>query len=211
MIELKQVSKTIDNNTVLNNINLVLEKGQIVGIIGRNGSGKSMLFRMICGLITPDTGEVIINSKNITKKHSFPTEIRALIERPNFIDNATAFENLNLLASIQKKIDREDIFKYLKIFDLYEMRDKKVGKFSLGMKQKLGIIQVVMEDPDIMILDEPFSGLDKQSVIEVKKFLLEKKNEGKLILLASHIESDINDLCDTIYEMDAGEIEKKST
>lgn len=209
MIELKHVTKTLDHNTILDDVNLSLNDKQIVGIIGRNGSGKSMLFRVICGLLNPDMGEVIINGVSITKTKSFPNQIRALIERPNFIDNASALENLMLLASIHHKIGQTEIEEYLKQFGLYEVRNKKVGKFSLGMKQKLGIIQVLMEDPHIMILDEPFSGLDKHSVSEVKEMLLSKKEEGKLILLASHIESDIEDLCDTIYEMDMGLLERK--
>lgn len=208
MIELKNVYKELDQNIILDYINLKIKDKTIVGIVGRNGSGKSMMFRAICGLIIPDSGEIIINGNNITKKNAFSQDIRALIEKPNFIENSSALDNLLLLASIQKKIGKEEILKYLKQFGLYEVRNKAVGKYSLGMKQKLGIIQVLMEDPQIMIFDEPFSGLDKQSVKDVKKILLDEKKKGKTILIASHIDSDLKGLCDEFYEMDVGRLEK---
>ena len=210
MIELLHATKKLGNQIVLNDINARFEEGKIIGIVGRNGSGKSMLFRLLCGLIYPTKGQVLVNGIDLKKQNAFPLEVRALIERPHFIDNMTGFENLSLLASMQKKIGSEEIERYLKLFHLDHEKNKPVSKYSLGMKQKLGIIQVLMEDADVMILDEPFSGLDKESVKEVKKILKKERSQNKTILIASHIESDIDDLCDEVYEMDTGKLSKSS-
>lgn len=206
MIELKNVMKKIDSNIVLNDINVTFPEAKIIGIVGRNGSGKSMLFRMICGFLLPDSGTVIVNQIDLKKTRTFAKDTRALIEKPNFIDNMSGYENLLLLARLLKKIGKNEIEHYLKQFDLYEDKDKKVGKYSLGMKQKLGIIQALMEQPNIIILDEPFSGLDKQSVLALKTILKEEQKGGKTIFISSHIEQDIKELCDVVYEMDSGKL-----
>ena len=158
MIVLNDVTKVLDNNKILDNVNLVIQDGKTYGFIGRNGSGKSVLFKLIIGLFLPTSGTIEFENVNIQK------EVRALIEKPNFIDELTGVENLKLLASIQNQITENEIIEILKKLDLYNDRNKKYSKYSLGMKQKLGIAQVFMEGPKYMILDEPFVGLDEKSV-----------------------------------------------
>ncbi len=207
MIEIKNVFKTIDKQQVLKDINLTLEDGKTYAIIGHNGSGKSMLLRLICGLISPDTGSVLINKeelKNNINKYNFGV----LIEKPKFLNNLTGFENLEILASINNKINSNDIDQILKSVDLYDEKDKKYRNYSLGMKQKLGIAQALMENPDIILLDEPFSALDKQSTKKIRELILKLKKQDKLIIIATHSKEDVNLLCDEVLEMESGMIEK---
>ena len=207
MIEIKNVSKTIDKQQVLKDINLTLEDGKTYAIIGHNGSGKSMLLRLICGLISPDTGSVLINKeelKNNINKYNFGV----LIKKPKFLNNLTGFENLEILASINNKINSNDIDQILKTVDLYDEKDKKYRNYSLGMKQKLGIAQALMENPDIILLDEPFSALDKQSTKKIRELILKLKKQDKLIIIATHSKEDVNLLCDEVLEMESGMIEK---
>lgn len=205
-IELKNVSKFINNNVILNDINLSLESGKIYGFIGRNGSGKTMLFNIICGFVNVTEGQVIINNLNITKEKIFSKDIRALIENPKFIPNLSGYKNLKLLASINNIVTNQEIENVLKEVGLFEEKDKLYSKYSLGMKQKLGIAQVLMENSKIMIFDEPFNGLDDESTKKIRKILLAQKKEGKLILIATHIKEDIENLCDVIYKLDNGKI-----
>lgn len=202
MIVLNDVTKTLDNNKILDNVNLVIQDGKTYGFVGRNGSGKSVLFKLIVGLFLPTSGTVEFKNVNIQR------EVRALIEKPNFIDELTGFENLKLLASIQNQITDDDIIEILKELDLYNDKDKKYLKYSLGMKQKLGIAQVFMEGPKYMILDEPFAGLDEKSVNIVRNMLLEYKKQGVTILLSSHVKEDIDLLCDEVYEVKHGKVIK---
>ena len=207
-INIENLTKELDENIVLDNINITFEEGKVYGIVGRNGSGKSLLFKTICGFLTPTSGNVFINDIDIYEKDVFPPSTRALIEKPNFINSLSGFQNLKLLADINKLIGDKEIDDSLKLVNLYNEKNKKFGKYSLGMKQKLGIASVIMENPKIIILDEPFNGIDKSSIEQIKKYLLNIKSE-KIIIIASHIESDINDLCDEIYEMDLGKIIKE--
>ena len=204
-INIENLTKKLDENIVLDNINITFEEGKVYGIVSRNGSGKSLLFKTICGFLTPTSGNVFINDIDIYEKDVFPPSTRALIEKPNFINSLSGFQNLKLLADINKLIGDKEIDDSLKLVNLYNEKNKKFGKYSLGMKQKLGIASVIMENPKIIILDEPFNGIDKSSIEQIKKYLLNIKSE-KIIIIASHIESDINDLCDEIYEMDLGKI-----
>ncbi len=206
MIEIINLTKVIGNEKILSNINIKLENGNIYGFVGRNGSGKSMLFKTICGFINPTEGVVKVNGIDIYKNNIFPENTRALIEKPNFIDDMSGFENLKSLAKIQNKITDKEILKYMDLFDLIKSKDKAYKKYSLGMKQKLGIIQVLMENPNIMIFDEPFNGLEEQSVKLLRDILLKEKKNGKLILLASHIKEDIEILADNVYKIDSGTI-----
>lgn len=206
MITLNHVSKIIDNQVVLNNINISLENNKIYGFIGRNGSGKSILFRLICGLIYPTTGTIMIDNKNISENQQFPSSIGALINKPKFLDQLSGFDNLCLLASIQNVIAESDIEDILKKVGLEKEQNKKFGKYSLGMKQKLGIAQAIMENPNIVILDEPFSGLDKQSVDNMRNLVYNLKRKDRIILISSHIKEDIEILCDEVFELDQGEI-----
>lgn len=201
MIQLKNINKTLDQQVVLNNITVEFQEGKIHGIVGRNGCGKSMLFRLICGLIYPDNGTI-----TLTENQDKTPSIGALIEKPKFLENLSGIENLSILASINHQISENEIKDWMKRFGLEKEQNKKYGKYSLGMKQKLGIIQAVMEHPDIVILDEPFNGLDNNSVEIVRQLLLELKKEKKTIFIASHIKDDILLLCDRVYEMDAGKI-----
>lgn len=207
-VVIKNLTKKLDNNIVLNDINLNLESGQIIGFVGRNGSGKSMLFKTICGFLIPDEGEVLVEVENIYDNNTFPKNTAALIENPNFLSDMSGYENLKLLASIKNIITEEDIIKTLEEVGLLEEKDKLFKKYSLGMKRKLGIAQVLMENPDLMIFDEPFNGLDESSVEKIRKIILNKKKEGKLILIATHIKEDIDKLCDHVYVLDGGKIIK---
>ena len=205
-IEIKNVTKKIDKEMVLNDISLSLNSGTIYGLVGRNGSGKSMLLKTICGFVKPDKGYVIVNGEDIYKNNTFPKNTAALIERPNYLPELTGFENLKMLASINKKIDDTEILNTLKKVNLLDEKDKKFKKYSIGMKQKLGIAQVLMENPDIMILDEPFNGLEEESANKIRKILLEEKEKGKLIIIATHIKEDIDELCNVIFHIDKGKI-----
>lgn len=207
-VVVKNLTKKLDNNIVLSEINLNLKSGKIIGFVGRNGSGKSMLFKTLCGFLVPDEGEVLIGGENIYKANTFPKNTAALIENPNFLNDISGYENLKLLASIKNIITDEDIKRTLDDVGLLKEKDKIFKKYSLGMKRKLGIAQVLMENPDLMIFDEPFNGLDELSVEKIRKIILNKKKEGKLILIATHIREDINKLCDCVYVLDGGKIIK---
>lgn len=207
-IVIKNVSKSFDGIEVLHDVNLDLEEGKIYGFIGRNGSGKSVLFKIICGLYYPTSGSVLVDGVDIHKKDVFPNDMRVLIEKPNFLPNLTGLENLKLLASIQNKITEEDIILILDKLNLKKDMNKLYHKYSLGMKQKLAVAQVLMENPKMMIFDEPFNGIEEKTVEVIKKILLEEKKEGKIILIASHIKEDIEELADadTIYFVDNGSV-----
>ncbi len=190
LIKINKLTKTINLDNILDDINIELNEGKIYGFVGRNGSGKSVLFKTICGFIRPTAGEVIVDNINIYKTDSFPKNTRALIEKPKFLPHLTGYENLELLASIQKKIGQKEINDILEKVDLLEYKDKKYGIYSLGMKQKLGIAQVLMEDPKVLLLDEPFNGLDDKSTKKIRELLIEEKKRGKLILIATHIKEE---------------------
>lgn len=205
---LTNVSKKIEKEQVLQDVSFSLKEGMIYGLVGRNGSGKSMLLKTICGFIRPDKGSVLVDGIDIYKTNSFPKNTRALIERPNYLPDLTGYENLKMLASIMNKIGDEEIFDALKKVNLFEEKDKKFKKYSLGMKQKLGIAQVLMEDPDLILLDEPFNGIEDESIEKIRKILLEEKRRGKLIIIATHIKEDIDELCDVIYKMSDGKMKE---
>lgn len=205
-IVVKEVSKSFDDAEVLHDINLEFKEGHIYGFVGRNGSGKSVLFKIMCGLYFPTTGGVVIDGVDIHKNNIFPNNMRVLIEKPNFLPNLTGLENLKLLASIQNKITEDDIIDILNKLNLKDDMNKLYHKYSLGMKQKLAIAQVLMEDPEIMIFDEPFNGIEEKTVKIIKNILLEEKKKKKIILIASHIKDDIEQLADIVYLMDDGKI-----
>lgn len=208
IIEVKNISKRFKEHQVLNNVNLSIQKGEICGLVGLNGSGKTVLMKIICGFVIPEQGEVYVDGKQIGKDCDFPKNLGAIIENPGFSQYISGFQNLKNLASIQKKINDDRIREVMTLMGLDPDNKKWVSKYSLGMRQRLGIAQAIMEYQDILILDEPMNGLDKQGVADVKKILLDLKKEGKTILLASHNQGDIDELCDVVYEMDRGEIAK---
>lgn len=207
-IVVNDVSKKFKNITIIENINLKFSSGKIYGLVGRNGSGKSVFLKMLCGFYTPTTGEILFDGRNIIKERSYPPSTRALIERPNFLPDLSGYDNLELLAKLQNKIDRNDIEKTLKDVNLFDDKNKKYGDYSLGMKQKLGIAQVLMENPDVIILDEPFNGIEEKTVEKLRKILLKLKSDGKLIIIASHIKEDILQLADDVYMFDNCSVKK---
>lgn len=211
-IEVKNVTKNFKDINVIKEVNLEFNSGNIYSFIGRNGSGKTVFLKMVCGFYKPSTGKILYDGKDINKDVAFPPSTRVLIENPSFLSALTGYQNLKLLADIQKKIGKKEIEDALKKVNLYEAKDKEYHKYSLGMKQKLGIAQVLMEDPDVMILDEPFNGIENESVEQLRNLLLEEKKRGKIILIATHIKEDIEILSDKIYRVDGGnivEVEKK--
>lgn len=183
---------------------LALESGKIYGLIGRNGSGKTVLMKIICGFLMPSKGYVLINGRKLGKDIDFPENTGIIIEAPTFLAHLNAYQNLKNLADIRGIIGPDEIRQSISAVGLDPNSNKKVGKFSLGMRQKLGIAQAIMENPDILILDEPFNGLDKDSVKEMRSLLLSLRDAGKLILLASHNPLDISLLCDSAFEIDRG-------
>ena len=204
MIEITNLCKSFKDTKVLNDITIKIKKGNIIGIIGRNGSGKTVLFKCICGLISPTKGTVKINNKILGKDIDIPNNIGAIIETPGFLPNYNGFKNLKFLAMIKNQISNEHIKDTIKLVGLNPDSKKHVGKYSLGMRQRLGIAQAIMEDPDILILDEPMNGLDNEGVKDMRKLFLSLKEQGKTILLASHNKEDIEVLCDEVYMMDKG-------
>ena len=203
-IEVQNVVKRFRDQVVLKNVSISFEKGQIHGIVGRNGSGKTVLFKCICGLMHPEEGVILVNGKRVGRDVDMPEDIGAIIEAPGFLPNYSGYKNLRFLANIRRKIGKEELLNVLKTVGLDPESRKHVGKYSLGMRQRLGIAQAIMEDPEILILDEPMNGLDNAGVQDIRALLLELKAQGKTILLASHNHEDIAALCDTVHEMDGG-------
>lgn len=204
IITVEHATKKFKDATVLKDVNINFEKGKIHGIIGRNGSGKTVLFKSICGFMPLTEGKITVSGKVIGKDVGVPQNVGAIIEAPGFLPNYSGFKNLKLLAVIQKKIDNDTIRQTMQRVGLDPKSRKWVSKYSLGMRQRLGIAQAIMENPDILILDEPMNGLDNRGVADMRELLLGLKAEGKTILLASHSAEDIDVLCDTVHEMDAG-------
>ena len=206
MIQVNNLSLRIKKDLILSDINIHIKKGEITGIVGRNGCGKTMLMKCITGFVKPTEGEVIFGGKKIGRDTDFPDNTGIIIETPTFIPYYSGTRNLKELAMLKKKIGKKEIEDILKVVGLYENRNKHVHKYSLGMRQRLGIAQALMENPDTLILDEPMNGLDKECVAMVRNILMDLKEQGKTILLVSHNSEDIGILCDKIYEMDKGRI-----
>lgn len=206
MIIIENATKKFGTQTVLNNVSLTLEDGKIYGFVGQNGCGKTVLFKSICGFIYLDRGTITVDGKVIGKDIDIIKDAGIIIESPGFLPNYSAFKNLKFLTMIKDNIGDEQIKSTLISVGLDPESKKVVGKFSLGMRQRLGIAQAIMENPRILILDEPMNGLDKRGVEDIRKILMDLKKKGKLILLASHNPLDIDILCDCVYELDAGTI-----
>ncbi len=212
MIILENISKTFKDKTVLQNTSLTIEDGKIVGFVGRNGSGKTVLFKLICGLLRPTTGTVTVQGKQLGKDCDFAPDVGVLIETPSFISYESGFRNLRDLSAIRKKITPEEVRAAIRSVGLDDTDKKWVSKYSLGMRQRLGIAQAIMEHPSLLILDEPMNGLDRSGVEEMRKLFSSLRDNGTTILLASHAAEDIDLLCDTVYEVSEGivaEREKK--
>ena len=200
------ISKSFGDAQVVKNVNLTMDDGKIYGLVGRNGSGKTVLMKIICGFLLPTTGTVTVSEKKIGVDVDFAPNTGVIIETPAFLNYLSGMDNLINLARIKKKLGRKEIEEVMILVGLDPASKKHVGKYSLGMKQRLGIAQAIMEDPDILILDEPMNGLDEDGIALVRDILLERKKQGKCIILASHNREDIEILCDEVYQMVKGEL-----
>lgn len=206
MIEIciRNVSLILDKAVILDDVCMEMEKGKIYGLIGRNGSGKTMLMKCICGFVKPSHGEILVQGQKVGKEVDFPENMGILIENPGFIPYESGIKNLKMLADLNRKIDRQKIEDTMRLTGLDPKLKRHVQKYSLGMKQRLGIAQAIMEEPEILILDEPMNGLDKEGVKDMRELFLVLKERGKTILVASHSAEDIHQLCDQVWEMEHG-------
>lgn len=201
-ISAMHIHKSFGREAVLCDVSLTVQRGEIAGLVGNNGSGKTVLMKCICGFLRPEHGEITVCGKRIGKDCDFPPRLGLIIETPGFLPSASGYRNLRILAALRGRVGRQEILETLRRVGLYEARHKSVSKYSLGMRQRLGIAQAIMENPDVLILDEPFNGLDAATVADMRTLLLELKAQGKTILLASHNAEDIRTLCDFVYEME---------
>ncbi len=204
VINVNNVTKKFRENAVLSNVSLEIEKGTVTGLVGRNGSGKTILMKCVLGLVSPTSGSITVRGKRVGKDIDIPENVGVIIETPGFLPNFSGYNNLIQLAKIRRKIGKAEVRAAIQRVGLNPDDKKHVGKYSLGMRQRLGLAQAIMEDPDILILDEPMNGLDKEGVKDMRQFLLDLKAQGKTILIASHSAEDIDVLCDTVCEMDKG-------
>ena len=205
IVKVENVTKYFKQEKVLDDVNMNLETGHIYGIVGKNGAGKTVLFKIIAGFIKPSSGKVTVAGKIIGVDRDFPDSLGLIIETPGFLSQYNAYQNLLYLANINNKITKEDIKEAIRMVGLDPDSNKKVGKFSLGMRQRLGIAQAIMENPNLIILDEPMNGLDKKGIEDVKELLLKLKGDGKTILMASHYAEDM-EICDEVFQMEDGKL-----
>ena len=201
-ISVSHVYKSFGKETVLHDVSLTVGRGEIAGLVGNNGSGKTVLMKCICGFLKPERGEITVCGRRIGKDCDFPQNLGLIIETPGFLPSMSGYRNLRTLAALRGIIGKAEITETLRRVGLYEARHKSVSKYSLGMRQRLGIAQAIMENPDVLILDEPFNALDAKAVGEMRTLLLGLKSQGKTILLASHNAEDIRALCDHVHEME---------
>jgi len=206
MIQIEKLCKKFGETEVLHEITMTLEPGKIYGLVGRNGSGKTMLLKHILGFVKATSGRIVIDGKEIGKDIDMPQNVGAIIENPGFLPEYSAFKNLKFLAMIRGKISDQEIKDAIRQVGLDPDSRKHVGKYSLGMRQRLGLAQALMEHPDILLLDEPLSGLDNDGVEEMHQILLKQKEQGRLLVVASHSKEDIAVLCDEVFKFDKGKI-----
>ncbi len=207
-LEVSNITKIIDKSTILDSVSLSMDKGKIYGLKGKNGSGKTMIMRAICGLIKLTEGEIYIDGKPLDRNQAFPPSVGVLIENPGFINNYSGARNLKVLADIKGLIGMKEIEQTMALVGLDPYEKKKVKKYSLGMKQKLGIAAAIMEDPDMILLDEPTNALDQESIKNLRDILKEYKKRGKLIILSSHDSEELEYLSDEIYIIEGGKIKE---
>jgi len=208
LIELENVSKTFGHRQVLHHIDLRLESGKIYGLIGHNGAGKSVMLKCICGFYRCSGGCVRVNGKELGKDQDVLPDAGIIIDEPGFLHYWDGYHNLEFLYTIRNRRNKKYICEVLEKVGLSAQNKGKVGKYSLGMKQRLAIAQAIMEDPQILILDEPMNGLDHTGIDEMRRLFLDMKEQGKLIILASHNKEDIEMLCDEVYEMENGSLSR---
>lgn len=205
IIELKNVSKSIKHHVILKDVNMKLDSGKIYGFIGRNGSGKTMLMRILTGTVFPSEGSILVDNKQTDRKKLYYS-MGVILEKPEFFNELTGIENLKSLAGINNVIDENKIVESMQLVELDPYYKKKVKEYSLGMRQKLGIAQAIMENPDVLILDEPTNGLDSESVNKIYGILKEERNKGKIVIISSHHKTDIEELCDEIFMFENGSV-----
>lgn len=205
-IRIENLNKSFSDQQVLKNVSMSVEKGSICGLIGRNGSGKTVLMKCICGFLKPDNGKIFLRGKLMQGEKSIIGNMGIIIEVPGFFEDETAKNNLYYLAAINNKIKKEDVDRVLRLVGLDPRDRKKVKKYSMGMRQRLAIAQAIMEDQDIILLDEPMNNLDQEGVKDIRELLLYLKEQGKSILLSSHYSEDIQYLCDKVYRISRGEL-----
>lgn len=204
-IKIEHVSKQFRSETVVKDVSVELEGGNIYGIVGKNGSGKTVLLKMIAGYLHPASGAVYVGKQRIGDDIDFPRNMGLIIETPGFLSQYSGYDNLKYLADIRGVIGKDGIWKAMERVGLDSKSHKKVGKYSLGMRQRLGIAQAIMEDPDILLLDEPMNGLDQKGIEEIRELLQELRQEGKLIIITSHYKEDV-EICDKVFQMNNGEL-----
>lgn len=209
IVEIIGVSKQISGENVLDNISIAFERGKVYGIVGKNGSGKSMFFKSICGLVNISQGKIRVFGE-VINNCKFPKDTGIIIENPGFLPNYSAFRNLKYLANIRNIINDEDIKNVINLVGLDANDNRPLRKYSLGMKQRLGIAQAIMEKPKLLILDEPMNALDEQGVKLTRNIILDLKKNGTTVLLTSHNREDIDTLCDYIYSMECGKLNEES-
>ena len=208
-IQVNDIVLRFKKDILLDHVSYQCEQGKIHGIVGRNGSGKTLLMKCICGFIRPNEGHIYVRDKEIGKDIDFTPDTGIIIETPGFIPYYSGYRNLKVLAAINNRISRKDIENAMYQVGLDPTMKKRVATYSLGMRQRLGIAQAIMEDPSVLVLDEPFNGLDKEGVVEMRQYLLQLKDAGKAIMVCSHSSEDIAVLCDRVYEMEHGKLTPK--
>lgn len=208
-VKVKNVTKKIKGTEVLRNISMELYGGEVTGFAGANGSGKTMLMRLVSGLILPTEGEITINGKVLGKDIEFPESIGILIENPAFLDHYSGFQNLKLLASLRRRVGDAEIISALEMVGLDPQSRKKYKKYSLGMKQRLGIAGAVFEKPEILILDEPTNALDEAGILLLKRIVKQEKERGALVIISCHSSDILKELTDTVYELESGQMKKR--
>lgn len=208
-VEVKNVSKVLDGNIILDSISCSLEAGKVYGLCGKNGSGKTMLLKAMCGLVRIDEGEIAVGGELLGKGHEFPEDVSALIENPGFIGNYSGMKNLVILSQIRKRIGQETIRTYMDRFQLDPDSGKKVKKYSLGMKQKLGIIAAFMENSRLILLDEPTNALDEESVKVLNEMIHEAGENGSTVVITSHDHEELKSVSDYMFRIESGKIVKR--
>ncbi len=200
-IEVEHVYKSFGKEHVLKNVSFKIPSGSIYGVVGNNGSGKTVLMKCICGFMKCDRGRIVVNGRQVGKEVDFPDRLGVIIETPGFIPNLSGYKNLKILAALKGRIGKTEIRETIRRVGLDPDMRKPVAKYSLGMRQRLGIAQAIMENPSVLVLDEPLNGLDRYGVVEIRSLLKELKADGKSILLASHNAQDIEELCDHVQDL----------
>ena len=211
IIVIDNLRKSFGKTEILHGISKSFERSKIHGLVGNNGSGKTVLMKCICGFLIPDSGSVTVNGKKIGKETDFPQNTGIIIETPGFLPSVSGYENLRMLASLRHVIGKDKIYETMETVGLDPNSRKRVGEYSLGMRQRLGIAQAIMESPELLILDEPFNGLDRNGVEEIRKLFMDLNSSGITIILSDHNSENIQTLCNTVSGMDAGNIISEST